>query len=103
MYKLYITKDNNLYWQLWCLEMMYMLQQGHLVETKLANPPHSAKIAFKTFWFLRLQCFQIFVSMFDIGVDKDEPNMNVLSIDQNLSPDEVVIKILKNIWKIELS
>ena len=41
--------------------------------------------------------------MFDIGVDKDEPNMNVFSIDQNLSPDEVVIKILKNIWKIELS
>ena len=32
--------------------------------------------------------------MFDIGEDKDEPNLSVLNIDQ-LSPNEVVDKIVK--------
>ena len=33
--------------------------------------------------------------MFDIGEDKDEPNMTVLKIDHKLTPEEVIDKILK--------
>ena len=63
------------------------------------QPEILEKIKVDNIWtchiFSNHQHSQIFVKMFDIGEDKEEPNMAVLRIDPKKTPDEVVEEIVK--------